>query len=731
MALYGMSNLRSSDDGVQTLLSVIAERMAAAGSNEVLLGRDASSALCALQVFRENGQETSVNDISRSSSINGLSEREYLIRQQVLKTILCRLDSPQSQHGHMDGLAVRGALKGLTLLSTDIPEVTSLLQVLLRKSKRINCVSAYGSTQGGGRAYEASDFAPDHALGAMSYFENVDSCAIVKQWLSFLSDTLLEGLQTCPPPKISYVVSAYRGLRNMSSQCEAVRKALKVLYVTINGFKHHDHHPQQQQAMTERCGVMERKYISRWESIDVALVLNSLQCMDCFHAEVRNTLQALLAKTVRERDPISAAGDIKDSCSALVFCPDRLSLSLYGLRNMTPLYSEVSDTLTLLRKGIEKHQRQQLNNPDEDRVGFTARTATTCLYGLQNMTSNHPEVKKLLKIILVAIEKCPMDDTFGHQELGSAYFGLQSMDSTHEEVIEVLKVVNDRLESRDGRLDDQTVADILFGLQRCSMEDSVEVVRAVELLHANITEYCGDSSTTSSSADSFGGINLGHASRSVYGLLCMRKATVKMESTGSSQALVTYFLTAIKHRIWMDNERGISIKEQEVLSLYRSLILIKHHVGDVMTLASVQLLNEIIGALEEPMLAVAKDVCAHESTSEKRFAAVVKRLFQFQRCDGAEVCSAEAPVIETSSVLHGFSCDLVVRSPISDLVCNIEFDGPSHLLPRKKLLCYLRDSFLQEACGVRIIRVDLCSELSDEDLAAFVKSKLSPHFSFQ
>ena len=78
-------------------------------------------------------------------------------------------------------------------------------------------------------------------------------------------------------------------------------------------------------------------------------------------------------------------------------------------------------------------------------------------------------------------------------------------------------------------------------------------------------------------------------------------------------------------------------------------------------------------------------------------------------------------------MLHGFSCDIVIRSLSSGEAYNIELDGPAHLLPRKQLLCDLRDSFLQEACGVRVVRVNLCTlppHIDEETMTTILTSNI-------
>ena len=418
MAMYGIANLSSVHTEVQALLEVLNQRYLAASEREPLSSYSIATIFSSLHIFKANGFMISVD-----AGAN-IIEKELSIRREVLQTIVHSLEASKSQHLHLNGIAVSAALRGLSHLSPDIPEVSRLLELLLQKAMRINHRSIHGSTLKGS-TFPLLQFTPDQATGALTAFHNMNSDrVVVKDWLLFLSETLTEGMQTSPP-SVSYVISGYKGLRKMNSQCEAVRKILKALYLTVNGTQH------------------------RWTSLDISLVLNSLQNMNCFHYEVRNTLQAVCHKS---------KGDS--------FSPDLLSLSLYGMRNMTPNYVAVSDTLVMLAKGIGDHQHSK---DSTRRNAYSARAVTTCLYGLQNMSSSHKEVKDLLISLESAIVHCP--DVFRNQEIGSAYFGLQSMDIVesnlvNEEVVGVLRAVNNKLETAKESLNARAVSDILFGLQR-------------------------------------------------------------------------------------------------------------------------------------------------------------------------------------------------------------------------------------------------------------------------
>ena len=89
------------------------------------------------------------------------------------------------------------------------------------------------------------------------------------------------------------------------------------------------------------------------------------------------------------------------------------------------------------------------------------------------------------------------------------------------------------------------------------------------------------------------------------------------------------------------------------------------------------------------------------SRTEREICEIVERLLSSQL----------GCTVENNVWLDGcFEADIVITrvSPDgSESVFNIEFDGPSHLLPTSQRLSRLRDQHLQEACGVVIARIPL------------------------
>mgnify|MGYP005993069835 CR=1 FL=1 len=676
MAFMGISNLNSKHVEVQALLNVLSQRLVLACQRETLYSQAVGNILYSLNVYKETSQ------FEKSTSNIVVREEEIRSRTLILQTILRNLTAVKARSVYLEGLAVRGALRGLGLFPLHMPEVPLLLDVILQKSVRINSHSTHGFASRNSATFPPHLFHPEHVAGALSSFQNVDSNnPIVKNWLDFLSETLIVGVPISPP-SVSYIVSAYRGLMNMDSQCASVRNVLKSLYMTINSFS------------SEKNSAANVDSTA-WRSIDIALIINSLQNMKSFHAEVRNTLQALLVKV-----------DVDDT---LHFSPNEMSLALYGMRGMSTMHSEVGSTLNLLHNGIINFQEGACDISEN----FTPRSATTSLYGLQNMSSSSVEVKSILKVLERLISGC--EDSFNNNEIGSAYFGLQSMDIYDEEVARILTVINDKLESMEESLNARTISDVLFGLPRCSISAHPQVSRSIQLICSR------DTFPSSTSTHSFDDLefSLDEVSRAIYGLMCM----IRSESTlqHSEISMLEKLLSEAHRNVKLSIAKSDWLTQRGLLSMCRSISLLSHTaVGLPPSLD--ESLRVLVNTIESIEIVSMGDRGAQESSTEKRFAAVAQQLMTVQGKSDLRNIS-----VETSVFIHGFSCDILFKSLSSpNFCCNIELDGPTHKLTRKNLMCELRDSFLKSR-GIHVIRIDLSDHPDHDDdmITRILKSRLS------
>lgn len=114
------------------------------------------------------------------------------------------------------------------------------------------------------------------------------------------------------------------------------------------------------------------------------------------------------------------------------------------------------------------------------------------------------------------------------------------------------------------------------------------------------------------------------------------------------------------------------------------------------------------------------------STTEKIFFDHVKR--HIQQHNKSNKQNDTNLSVHSNEMVNGFSTDILIRRHLpstshenenintsqshsqSQLLANIEIDGPSHKFPRKRRFMHLRDSFLERTHGVAITRVDVLAE---------------------
>eukprot|EP01035_Chromulina_nebulosa_P023217 gene23217-biopygen15317 len=83
------------------------------------------------------------------------------------------------------------------------------------------------------------------------------------------------------------------------------------------------------------------------------------------------------------------------------------------------------------------------------------------LYGLRNMSSDHPEVLQLLTTFAPLLQSC--EGKLSGQNIGNALYGLRNMSSDHPEVLQLLTALAPLLQSCEGKLSGQSIGNALYG----------------------------------------------------------------------------------------------------------------------------------------------------------------------------------------------------------------------------------------------------------------------------
>jgi hypothetical protein len=391
--------------------------------------------------------------------------------------------------------------------------------------------------------------------------------------------------------------------------------------------------------------------------------LYGLQAMTSNHYVVRRLLVALSRKIAK--------------------CPGRLSAqhvgnALYGLQNMSSRHKEVCLLLSVLSRKIRESSDLLL----PQNIG-------NALYGLQNMSSDHEAVRIILNVLCNKIrESRPL---LSSQHIGNGLYGLQNMNSGHQEVRSLLDVLGDAIEnSGECELSSQEIGNAFYGLQSMSGEHR-ETVRVVELL-ANKLSSCPEQLSCQAIANSLFGISQLYVGCNDDGALV--------------NSVATYLLNKVDGIIAAPKNHG----PFELLDLWRMCQLFEYTTeGCGMPERLLTVNGKLRDICELGSLGV---ILTSGSEIERRIARALRDVL---------ITQVPEAKISTNEMLHGFECDVVIRSisPITGdiVVHNIEVDGPTHKRFTSQTFTARRDSYLSEVHSVVITRFD-CLQHNYKELAS-------------
>jgi hypothetical protein len=170
--------------------------------------------------------------------------------------------------------------------------------------------------------------------------------------------------------------------------------------------------------------------------------------MNSNEAEVKELLQALERKISASRR--------KETLNA-----QEIGNALYGLQNMNSDCPEVRKLLLSITKKMGDFS-----------VILNAQAVGSALIGLKGMNSDHKEVSKMLFVFNKHLRNCDILD----EKAVASLVGLQRMNSGSQEVRDLLTVFAGKLERCQGRLNKDEITNVLYGLQNSISEDECEEV---------------------------------------------------------------------------------------------------------------------------------------------------------------------------------------------------------------------------------------------------------------
>merc|ERR1711968_184798 len=206
------------------------------------------------------------------------------------------------------------------------------------------------------------------------------------------------------------------------------------------------------------------------------------------------------------------------------------------------------------------------------------------MYGLQGMTSDCPELRRLLRSLADKIEgdKGKLES----QEIGNALFGLQSMTSEMDEVREIALKLSQKLKRSKAIMRSQQIGRSMLGLQSFSA-DSPEVRALITEITARIRASDRTIMTSAAIADSMYGLQgLSSDVQEVQNLLTelakkisVSPATLSAEQVG--RALFGLQGLSSQGSIFSESAIGIDVDEVQFLeeTLWDKIKMVKERLS--------------------------------------------------------------------------------------------------------------------------------------------------------
>lgn len=581
---------------------------------------------------------------------------------------------------------ISNALFGLQRMNNDTKDVRSLLRALAKKIT--SCNDAF-TAQGIGNSL--------YGLKGMS-----SDIREVREILKALTKCVESCSQAFTPQEVS---NSLYGLQGMSSESPEVRTLVGALVSKI-----------------ETCA-------TPLSPQGVGNSLFGLKRMRSDDQEVQALLKVLLLKISSSKGKLSA---------------QEISNALFGLQGMSSHVAVVSATLMVLTSKLE-----QCTAP------FNQQDISNAIFGLQGMSSDVAEVQGVLRALLSKVDSCK--DSLSPQGVGNALFGLRSCSDTDADVKEMLGSLVRIVTTCKKPLGAQDVSMALFGLQRMSMTDGT-VSSLLFYLQGELVVLVPFLSLQGIGMILYGlqNIYLDNSWRDI--VVQMLKHAVHLLASRDSAHTELLPLSEVQSAL-----QYVSLLSGCELPLTHKLVewglldatiavrnLCQRKFNLQMPLSSP--LAESDGdqhyRVETAMESTEKRNQMHEtgaakkkaragSYTEKRYRLLVAKAMQRLRLQSSRTR------LESNIWLHGFEADLVLYSLAgewdarpageSEVVINIEIDGPHHKQQATTLFCGLRDEYLSLRHGIKVVRLDvmhldrISAEAALEDVTARLASLLPCH----
>jgi len=291
-----------------------------------------------------------------------------------------------------------------------------------------------------------------------------------------------------------------------------------------------------------------------------------------------------------------------------------------------------------------------------------AQEVGNALYGLQGMSSDSEEVRNLLRSLVPKVISCK--GLFNAQAVGNALYGLQGMSSDVVEVRDLLRALVPNVISCKEDLKAQAVGNALYGLQGMS-SDVVEVRELLRELTTKI-KSCKEH------------LNPQGLCNGIFGIISM------------NYNLTSDILFELLPRLREVTLTPDQLSFNELVNTCQTLCFLLYYLkggldGDTSSRLEAAL-NKLLLVLKN------SDRKINTISSEKKVLDFIKAVFT----------NDKDVTVSSNDYLFGFESDVVVRT--RSQIINIEVDGPTHGMEKRKRFTSRRDSVLKDR-GITIIRI--------------------------
>lgn len=204
---------------------------------------------------------------------------------------------------------------------------------------------------------------------------------------------------------------------------------------------------------------LKKRMSAKWNFKQISFTLYGLQWMDQEDKGSMEIVEIMTKATI-------------DCLGMIAPTEQEVSMSLLGLQHMTHEKAETRKLLLAVASMINRCSEK-----------FIAQTVGNALYSLKGMESDCIEVQVVLKALLPKIAECSQE--FSSQNICNSLYGLQGMFSDCKEVRHILEALSPKIKACRQQYTAQELGNAIYGLQGMN-SDCIEVRNILRLLNPQV-----------------------------------------------------------------------------------------------------------------------------------------------------------------------------------------------------------------------------------------------------